>query len=136
MAAGSIFAVLTSVPWGQVIDAAPRVAEGATKLWNTVARRKKKEEEGVAAATTPAGQTSATPLEDLRVQVATLQGSVGALKEEMQAATELIKVLAEQNAVLIQRVELNRVRLVRQTAALAVVSTGLMVSVIYLFARV
>jgi len=134
MAAGSIIAVLTSVPWGQVMDAAPKLAEGATKLWNTVARRKKKEEEGAAKAP-QAGQASATPLDELRTQVATLQGSVDALKDEMQAATELIKALAEQNTALVQRVELNRVRLIRQTAALALVSTGLMASVIYLFIR-
>jgi TolA-binding protein len=135
MAAGSIFAVLTSVPWGQVIDAAPKVAEGATKLWNTVARRKKKEEEGAQASTQPGQASGATPIEELRAQVATLQGSVNALKDEMQSASELIKALAEQNTALVQRIELNRVRLVRQTAALALVSTGLMASVAYLFIR-
>jgi outer membrane murein-binding lipoprotein Lpp len=133
MAAGTIISVLTRLPWGQVIDAAPKLAEGATKLWNSVARRKKTEDEGAAAPFQP-DQASATPVEAIRAQVDSLQDSVDALKDEMQAATELIKALAEQNAALIQRVELNRVRLVRQTAALAVVSVGLVASVIYLFA--
>ena len=64
-----------------------------------------------------------------------MQASVTALKEEMQAATELIKALAEQNTALVQRIELNRKRLIRQTAALAIVSSGLLVSVIYLLLK-
>lgn len=129
MAANSIIAAISIVPWGQVLEAAPKVAESASKLWNVVAGRNK--EEGI----NQEGKAAASPLEEVRSEVAAIQGSIDELKEEMQAATMVIKALAEQNTALVQRVELNRIRLVRQTAALGIVSTGLIVSVIYLFLK-
>lgn len=115
MAVGPILAVLSNVPWGQVIDAAPKVADGATKLWNTV--RGKKQDE-------PAALRSVDTQDPLRLaqaQIAGLQASVAGLQEEMRTATELIKSLAEQNTALIQRVEFNRRKLQRQTMALVAV---------------
>ena len=131
--ATSILTVLSNVPWGQVLDAAPKVAESATKLWNSVARRKS-QEDGIAP-TQPDKNAQTPSLQEVSEQVAAMQASVTALKEEMQAATELIKALAEQNTALVQRIELNRKRLIRQTAALAIVSSGLLVSVIYLLLK-
>ena len=90
------------------------MADGATRLWKTVAKRKADEQPAADRAT-----KQPSP-DNLPAQVAALQASVAQLKDEMQAATELIKDLAEQNAALIQRVELNRRRLQRQTAALAI----------------
>ena len=132
MAAGSIISILSNLPWGQVIEAAPKVAEGATKLWNAVARQKKEEEPN------PAENFESPPADDLQqlhAQVSAMHGAVESLKEEMQAASALIKALAEQNTALVQRVELNRLSLIRRSAALAIVSTGLLASVIYLFVR-
>jgi hypothetical protein len=51
----------------------------------------------------------------------------------MLASSELIKALAEQNTQLIQRIETNRIRLLRLSAATAVIAiTGLLVLVIAL----
>jgi hypothetical protein len=117
MKALTLITLLSKVPWGQVIDAAPKVADGATRLWKTVARRQADD-----AATTAHPATSQADAEP-KAQIAALRASVAQLQDEMQLATELIKDLAEQNAALVQRVELNRRRLQRQTAVLAILLT-------------
>jgi hypothetical protein len=98
--------VLKSVPWEEVISNAPRVAEGAKKLWKTVSRK-------------PPSPSTAPPLES---QLAHLRAALNDLHEQMQASSELIKTLAEQNAELIRRIELNRVRLRWLSGAVGVVS--------------
>lgn len=129
MAAGTIITVLSNVPWGQVIDAAPKVVDGATKLWNSVAKKKVTEElEKPAVA-------AKDPVEELKLQVDSLHASVTQLKSEMQEASALIKTLAEQNTALIHRAELNRQKLQRQTIALSAVSLFLALAVGYLFFR-
>jgi hypothetical protein len=116
VAAGTIITVLSNVPWGTVIDAAPKVVDKATKLWNSVTKKKVSEEPQKPV------RVAADPFEELKFRVDALQATTDQLKEEMQAASALIKTLAEQNTALMQRVELNRKRLQRQTAVLAVVS--------------
>lgn len=120
MAAGSILTVLAQVPWGQVIDAAPKVAEGASRLWKTVKRRGQEDEATVEEVLERSAADADSPdrreaLQTLGAQVQRLQQDVADLREEMQAATGLIKDLAEQNTALVQRIELNRRRL-RQLA--------------------
>ena len=39
MAVGTLITVLSNIPWGQVVENAPKVAEGAVKLWNSVTHR-------------------------------------------------------------------------------------------------
>ena len=134
MAAGTIITVLSNVPWGQVIDAAPKVADGATKLWNAVTRRKK-DEGGVSSDVSIAASATdvkSDPLYQIRADIESVNSSVGNLRDEMLAATELIKQLADQNTILVQRVELNRRRLVRMSYAAAIVSTILLAGIIYL----
>ena len=87
--------MLKSVPWGEVISNAPKVAEGAKKLWKTVSRK-------------PPSPGMAPSLES---ELAQLQASVNDLHGQMLASSELIKALADQNAELVRRIELNRVRL-------------------------
>jgi hypothetical protein len=113
--------VLQTVPWTDVIRNAPKVAEGAKKLWNTVSGRP------VPAPTVPAvtrveqAGTQDDVVGELRARVAALEESVAALHEQMLASSELIKTLAEQNGQLVARVEANRVR-VRWVSAVAVVA--------------
>lgn len=134
MAAGTIITVLSNVPWGQVLDAAPKVADGATKLWKAVVRRKKEDSPDAShlAASGLPGTAVVDPLADIRAQMTSIQSAVDNLKDEMQAATELIKLLAEQNTVLVQRVELNRLRLARQAIFGAVVGIAMLASIFYL----
>lgn len=134
MAAGTIITVLSNVPWGQVIDAAPKVAEGATKLWSAVTRRKKNDADLApqAGAGATGGDVPDDSLQRLRADVQVLQASVGDLREELLSATGLIKQLADQNTVLVQRVELHRRRLALVSYLTAGAVTMLVSAVVYL----
>lgn len=103
--------VLKLVPWGDVIENAPKVAQGAKKLWSTVGKKPVPEAADVI---TPAqgvlsGQDGA--LAALQAQVAALQLATTELHQQMLESSALIKSLAEQNTQLVQRVELNRKRM-------------------------
>ncbi|MCB4361464.1 hypothetical protein [Quatrionicoccus australiensis] len=90
--------ILKAVPWTDVVSNAPKVADGAKKLWETVAR--KKAPTGTSASATsdtssPAGQEA---------RIAELAGELDRLQQEMLASSQLLKTLAEQNAQLVRRV--------------------------------
>jgi hypothetical protein len=106
--------VLKSVPWGDVISSAPKVAEGAKKLWNAVAKKP------------PSPAMPSSGAQDPQA-IARLQSQLNELHSQMLASSELIKALADQNAQLIKRIELNRVRLLwlaAVTAVVAIVAVG------------
>ena len=99
--------VLKLVPWGDVIENAPKVASGAKKLWQSVGKK-----------TVPVAPIKAAPntlgsapptLAALQAQAAELQVAVADLHQQMLASSELIQSLADQNAQLVKRVEGNRV---------------------------
>jgi protein-tyrosine-phosphatase len=114
--------ILKNVPWSDVISNAPKVADGAKKLWNATANK-------------PAGQKAAAPgassgspadpqaLAALAARVATLEATTAELHEQMRASSELITALAEQNAQLIKRLEVNR----RRVLGLAAITVALVV---------
>ena len=110
MSTGVILAVLSNIPWGQVIENAPKVADGAAKLWNSVTGFRKK--------TLDSSQIEVLNLDELpserdvlKTKVQALEEAVKTLEDQMQSSSELIKALADQNTQLVQRIELNRVRL-------------------------
>lgn len=90
-----------AVPWGDVIAAAPTVVQGANALWDRVAKKRRKEDESPVA---PPGSS-----DDQRIAV--LEQSVAELHKEAQAASQLIRSLAEQNAQLVREVGALRLRL-------------------------
>lgn len=101
--------VLQAVPWSDVISNAPKVAEGAKKLWSTVSKKPAT----AAPAATDTGAAPPPPTQALAVlenRVATLEATAAQMHEQLVASSELIKALAEQNAQLVQRIEANRVR--------------------------
>jgi hypothetical protein len=106
--------VLKMVPWGDVIENAPKVASGAKKLWQTVGKKP------VVATPAASGQevlrAESPAVAALQSQVAELQVAVADLHQQMLVSSELIQSLADQNAQLIKRVEVNRVRLLWLTA--------------------
>lgn len=99
--------VLQAVPWSDVIRNAPKVADGAKKLWQNVGR-------APAASTVDTvvvpEQTHDEALVALQAQVAAQQAVLAELHGQMQSATELIKTLAEQNTELVRRAEALRAR--------------------------
>ena len=105
--------VLKLVPWGDVIENAPKVAQGAKKLWNTVGK-KPASSAPEASRPTQTGQGALNGQDAvvaLQAQVAELQAATAELHQQMLASSELIKSLAEQNTQLVQRVEVNRKRM-------------------------
>lgn len=113
--------VLQSVPWSDVINNAPKVANGAKKLWNAVARKSSApevSESSTQAAASPESQTIVA----LETRVIGLEAAVSDLHAQMLASSELIKELADQNAQLILRIETNRVRVLWLSVATVVVA--------------
>jgi len=109
--------VLKMVPWGDVIESAPKVAQGAKKLWNTVGKK--------TAADTTAPNTPSEPAPSrtsLQAQVTQLQHSVAELQQQMLESSALIGSLAEQNTQLIARVEVNRKRVLALVGAVVVLA--------------
>ena len=106
-------AVLQSVPWNQVISNAPKLADGAKKLWNTVSGHPHAATHPVEHPVSPDAESIAT----FQQRLAAMEIAIDELHEQMLASTELIKSLAEQNAQLIQRIEDNRIRVGWLTAA-------------------
>ncbi|MDP2819266.1 MAG: hypothetical protein Q8O29_13560 [Polaromonas sp.] len=115
-------AVLQMVPWSDVIKNAPKVADGAKKLWNTVGKKAPPPAPIADTATgvqlTPEGQAIAA----LQAHVLALESATQDLHEQMLASSELIEALAEQNTQLIRRAEVNRMRLLALAAITALVA--------------
>lgn len=99
--------VLQAVPWTDVIKNAPKVAEGAKKLWRAVSKESPVQN---SAERSPA--TEAETIALLQARLAAMEIAASELHSQMLASSELIKTLAEQNAQLIRRIEANRKRLV------------------------
>ena len=131
MSAGVIFTVLSNIPWAQVVENAPKVAEAAGKLWSRATRRDAETIEKLAAKS----RRPASEAELLRQRVDCLEEALKTLQDEMRASSQLIKELAEQNTVLVQRIELNRLNLVRLTAATVIGFGALVALVLFFFVR-
>jgi hypothetical protein len=71
----------------------------------------------------------------MKARLLALEDSITRLQDQMQASSALIKDLAEQNTQLVQRIELNRIRLVRYSVATALQGVVLLTAVVYLLLR-
>ncbi|MEZ5615950.1 MAG: hypothetical protein R3E35_12135 [Rhodocyclaceae bacterium] len=120
--------ILQSVPWTEVIKNAPKVAEGAKKLWNAVGKQRAEGEDPDAGAQ-PAVAHEPHTLEALEARAAALEAAVSDLNQQMLASSELIKELAEQNAQLIKRIEANRKRTLWLAAATLVLAIAVLSAV-------
>ena len=98
-------AVLQLVPWSDVIKNAPKAADGAKKLWQSV--RKKPP------SSTPDPTLRHLPSDiqtPLQTRMAALEQDLADLHTQMLESAALIQTLAEQNTQLVQRAESMRVR--------------------------
>lgn len=111
--------VLKTVPWSEVISNAPKVADGAKKLWKAVAGKP-----APAPERTSGAEPTATPLE---ARLRALEAALAESDRQMLASSELIQALAEQNAQLIRRIEGNRVHVLWLTAAVVVLAGAVLV---------
>ena len=124
MPSGTVITVLSNIPWGTVIDAAPRIAEGAGRLWEAARNLRRTKPPGDEGPGTP-GDAPASEAERLQGRVAELEATVLAMREQLQASAQVVKELADQNALLVQRIEVARQRLVLMAAAGTVVAVAL-----------
>jgi hypothetical protein len=113
-------AVLKIVPWTDVISNAPKVADGAKKLWNAIGKQPPAPQKA-APAENPATAPEAQSLTASRL--AALEAATAQLHEQVLASSELIKALAEQNTELIRHIETSRVRM--RQMLLAIILIGL-----------
>ncbi len=88
--------VLQNVPWSDVIGNAPKVAEGAKKLWGAMRK------------TPPAAEERAANPPSDAARIAALEAGVTDLNRQLLESAAIITSLAEQNAQLVQRIETNR----------------------------
>lgn len=119
------YSMLKLVPWADVIANAPQIAEAAKKLWGNVARKAPPEPgesetgEAVAAPRSPADR-----LAEVEMRLETTEAALVELHTQMVESTKLIDTLASQNALLISRVEANRVLVRWLVAAVAVLAAS------------
>ncbi|MCU0841761.1 MAG: hypothetical protein MUC79_08595 [Thiobacillaceae bacterium] len=111
--------VLKVVPWTEVITNAPRIADGAVKLWRAVAKGPRQADPPATAGRSPRPPGGAS-LAELEGRLAAAEASVAELRGLMLASAEIIKDLTEQNTRLIERIEANRARTVWLALAVAV----------------
>lgn len=134
---GTILTVLSNIPWGKVVENAPKLADGAARLWGAVRKRgDAPAEEGAAEVMAPNAPPEATAAEQLAARLAgrveALEGRVGELQAQLAASSELVKDLAEQNAQLVQRIELHQQQLRRLALGGAAVAVLLAVGLVLL----
>lgn len=128
------FTVLQAVPWGQVIENAPKVVDGAKRLWSAVATKSTPQEFEVADVE-PIYSDDEQALKAIRSRLTALEKSTADLHKQMLASSELIKTLADQNAHLIQRIEANRKRMVFLTVICVVMSAIAVAGLAYVIAN-
>jgi hypothetical protein len=117
-----LFSLLKTVPWTEVISTAPLVAQGAKKLWDSVA---KKTPPAPTPPPAPVLPTHDVVVAELQARILALEAASAELHTQMRASSELIQALATQNAELVQRAEANRVRLRWVSGALVALAVGL-----------
>lgn len=130
MAAGTIITILSNIPWGQVVENAPKVADGAAKLWSAVTR--KKPDQSPDASTKAILDEAQSDTEVLKRRLIAMEGHIRHLEEQMGASAELIKALADQNTQLVRKIELNSLRLLRLATAIAIGAVALVGTIVYL----
>ena len=91
------FAAFKVIPWADVIAAAPTVARGAKKLWDTVRDQ-------------PSGARAGSAPDSPEGRLHELESQLADLRKEVAASTELINSLAEHNARLVEAIGILRIR--------------------------
>lgn len=124
--------VLQMVPWGEVIKNAPKVADGAVKLWNSVSKKKAYDETGseisdVILASDPEA------VEKLEHRLHAAEQTISDLQAQVVQSAEVIKELASQNAQLVAQIESNRKAVTVLGVALAIALIAGVVQAVVLF---
>ena len=132
--APGLLSILKMVPWGDVISNAPKVADGAMKLWRAVAKRPPASEVPISGEQ-PALAGEALSLAALQAQLAAAEAQISDLHEQMLVSSELIKALADQNTQLIKRIEVNRIRVLLLAGIVVVLGVVVAINLAITLAR-
>ncbi|WP_025040559.1 hypothetical protein [Nitrosospira briensis] len=97
---------LKIIPWGSVLESAPHIVKAAKQVFSAA----KSDSSGFAdASSSPVGDGSVNP-DKLDKRVRLLEAKIIELSNEQRASAELIKSLAEQNALVVEAIEVFRIR--------------------------
>jgi hypothetical protein len=121
--------LLKTVPWADVITAAPEVVGGARKLWHAVANRSVPLNTRLAS--TPGQDTIAS----LSARIDTSEAAIADLHSQVLSASAIIASLAEQNASLIARINVTRSQLAWLAAVTVATSALATISLIVVLSR-
>lgn len=135
MAAGTIITVLSNIPWGQVVENAPKLADGAARLWNAVTRKKADPLPDADANAKPVVDAAQSDTEVMKQRLVAMAEHIRHLEEQMGASAQLIKALAEQNTQLVRKIELNSARLLRLATTTAISAVALVGTIAFLLLR-
>jgi hypothetical protein len=130
------FSVLQAVPWGQVIDNAPKVVDGAKRFWSSVSKRAGVDEFDIDAYEVEISEGDDTEaVAALRYRLLATERTLAELQKQMRESSSLITTLADQNAQLIQRVETNRKRMIQLTVVCIVMSVTAIAGLMYVLSN-
>ena len=124
--------VLQLVPWGEVIKNAPKVADGAVKLWNGVSK-KKASESVTTSGTEVVTAVDVNVVERLGYRLQEAEDLIVELQGQVVQSAEVIKELASQNAQLVAQIESNRKAVTVLGVALALTILAGVVQAVVLF---
>jgi hypothetical protein len=112
---------LKIIPWGNVVESAPHIVKAAKHLFSAT-----KKETADFSADWQTGDTSGS----LDKRVRFLEAKLIELSDEQRASAELIKSLAEQNALMVEAIEVFRVR-VKMLLTVCILLLGGLAAVIF-----
>ena len=119
---------LKAVPWAEVVQAAPSIVKGARKLFNT-ARTSEPPPVGPAEAYADEGGDSA------HARLRALEVALHNLDAEQNSTAELIRSLAEQNARMIEAIEVLRARMRLLLGITIVLAVAFVTAAVWLLTR-
>jgi len=111
---------LKVIPWGDVIEHAPKVLSAARKLVERQREQRQASAEPPASPASPDADRVPMPLEQLQTRLDFAHERIASLQQAHDQLTQTVAELAEQNARLVSAVELLRLRTRMLLAAVAV----------------
>ena len=97
---------LKIIPWGSVLESAPHIVKAAKQVFSAA---KSDSSSFAEVSSSPTGDGSVNP-DKLDKRIRLLEAKIIELSNEQRASAELIKSLAEQNALIVEAIEVFRVR--------------------------
>jgi hypothetical protein len=97
---------LKIIPWGSVLESAPHIVKAAKQLFSAV----KTDTSGFSAERGSSVDDGTATLEKLNKRTRLIEAKIAELSDEQKSSAELIKSLAEQNSLIVDAIDVFRVR--------------------------